>query len=269
MLYQKFKPTASLHPFVECYFVWQGEAAQGLEVQSPPNCFSAVVFNYADPYLASQNNQESMPVPRAFVSGQFTSNYQLSLRGNIGMVGVVLKPCAVHNFFGVTMSHLVNSRAPLSYLKGVAEDELWEAVRHEYTVEGRIKILEDFMLAYLNRGKGNVSIIDESVEYIDECRGCVTVDGVAAHLGISRRYLEKKFLEKVGLSPKYYARLKRFAQLSNKIAHSDKIDWHEIVHEYGFYDQSHLAKEFLEFNRMNPSQYHLLHRELTRFVKTT
>ena len=39
------------------------------------------------------------------------------------------------------------------------------------------------------------------------------------------------------------------------------------VEEYGFHDQSHLVKEFMEFNQMNPSRYHMLHRELTRFVK--
>jgi AraC-like DNA-binding protein len=93
------------------------------------------------------------------------------------------------------------------------------------------------------------------------------VEAVATHLKISRRYLEKKFLEKVGVSPKFYARIKRFGNLSNKIAHNIKIDWQEIVMEYGFHDQSHLVKEFIEFNQMNPSQYHSVHRELTRFVK--
>jgi hypothetical protein len=51
MRYQKYKPSAELLPFVECYFVWEGEAKEKLDVQSPPNCFSAMVFNYADPML--------------------------------------------------------------------------------------------------------------------------------------------------------------------------------------------------------------------------
>ena len=123
------------------------------------------------------------------------------------------------------------------------------------------------MLSYANVAKANLSVIDEAVDHIDSCKGCITVEEVATHLKVSRRYLEKKFLEKVGLSPKFYARLKRFGALSNKIAHNPKIDWQEIVTEYGFHDQSHLVKEFLEFNQMNPTQYHLLHRELSRFVK--
>lgn len=122
-------------------------------------------------------------------------------------------------------------------------------------------------MRYIPAGKSNLSIIDEAIDHIDNSKGCITVDAVAAHLGISRRYLEKKFLEKVGISPKYYARIKRFSILSNEIAHSKHIDWQHIVAHYGFHDQSHLVKEFIEFNQMNPTQYHLLHQEMTRLVR--
>ena len=267
MRYQKFQPTDALRTFVVCYFIWEGEAAEGLHVQSPPNSYSSIVFNYADPYKAAQHNNAPATVPRAFVSGQFTTNYTLSLQGKIGMTGVVLKPTALYNFFGVRMSELVNARVSLSFLPGLPEDILWTAVKNQSSDEGRIKVLEELVLSYVTVAKSNLTIIDEAVDYIDACKGCVSVEAVANHMKISRRYLEKKFLEKVGVSPKFYSRIKRFGNLSNKIAHHEKIDWQEIVEEYGFHDQSHLVKEFMEFNRMNPTRYHLLHQELTRFVK--
>lgn len=267
MQYQKFQPIPALQPFVECYYIWEGDASEGLKVQSPPNAFCSMVFNYGDPYIASQNNGTPMEVPKAFLSGQFTANYTLELKGRIAMAGIVLKPCAVHNIFGSRMSELVNSRVALSFFPGLPVDILWAAVKNESSDEDRIKILEQLMISYLPVAKSNVSVIDEAVEYIDTCKGCISVEAVAEKLNISRRYLEKKFLEKVGVSPKFYARLKRFGTLSNRIAHQEKIDWQQIVLEYDFHDQSHLVKEFLEFNQMNPSQYHLLHREMTRFVK--
>jgi len=268
MRYQKFQPVTELLPFVECYFAWEGEVPKRQRVQTPPNGFSAMVFNYADPYYASQNNGVLIEVPKAFVSGQFTSNYQLELEQKIGMVGIVFKPSSLYNFFGLRMSHLVNSRIPLSLLPGIKANFLYDAIVKETSDAGRVKILEDFVLSHLSNAKANLSVIDEAVEYIDLNKGSISVEAVATHLKISRRYLEKKFLEKVGVSPKFYARIKRFGALSNKIAHNEKIDWQEIVFEYGFHDQSHLVKEFMEFNQMNPSQYHLLHFEMTRFVKS-
>jgi AraC-like DNA-binding protein len=267
MQYKKFKPALSLTPYVECYYRWEGTAAESLTVQSPPNGFPAIVFNIGAPYFSSQESDTLAAVPRAFVSGQFTSNYRLHLHGPIDNVGVVLKPATVHNFFGIRMSQLVNARAPLDFLPGVDANSIWQTVRDARTQPEQVAIFDAFLTPYIQAAKAHLSIIDEAIDYIDRCKGCITVDAVATHLKISRRYLEKKFLEKVGISPKFYARVKRFSVLSNEIAHSARIDWQHIVHQYGFYDQSHLVKEFLEFNQMNPTQYHLLHQEMTRFVK--
>jgi AraC-like DNA-binding protein len=267
MRYQKFPPVAALRPFVECYFVWEGEVLKKTEVQSPPNCFGAIVFNYGDPSWAYQHTSPVTPVPDAFVCGLFTSNYHRVLKGKIGMVGIVFKPSAVHNFFNLRMSNLVNSRMPLNLLIGKDADALLVSIQKESTDEERIKQLEDFVLLRLPEAKKRLSIIDEAIDYIDENKGAILVDEVSNHLKISRRYLEKQFLEKVGVSPKFYARIKRFGILSNKVAHSEKIDWQDVVLESGLHDQSHLSKEFLEFNHMNPSDYHQHHHEMTRFLK--
>lgn len=267
MEYRKFAPCAELKPFVECYFAWEGEAKVCLDVQSPPNSFNAMVFNYADPYETYQNSTTRMHVPKAFVCGPFTSNYHLVLKGKIGMSGIVFRSSALHNFFGIRMSQLVNSRMALVLLLPDRAESIWGNVKAANTDESRVKILQDFLLSLLPEAKARLSVIDEAVEIIDEHKGSISVETVAAQLKISRRYLEKKFLEKVGVSPKFYARIKRFVSLSKEVAYNKNFDWQDIVFEYGFHDQSHLVKEFMEFNQMNPSDYHLKHNELIRFVK--
>lgn len=266
MHYAKFKPGPALAPFVECYYHWEGEAVDPLDVQSPPNGYCALVVNEGDAYSSSQGNDLRTPVPMAFVSGQFTSNYRLHLYGKISMIGVVLRPASIHNFFGVRMSELVNTRASLAFLPGVEADMIWHRIAGAPSVQAKIDVVEELLLNRLPEAKAHLSIIDEAIDYIDQYKGCTTVDAIAEALRISRRYLEKKFLEKVGISPKYYARIKRFSTLSNEIAHNQQIDWQQVVLQYGFHDQSHLFKEFMEFNQMNPTQYHLVHREMTRFI---
>jgi AraC-like DNA-binding protein len=96
--------------------------------------------------------------------------------------------------------------------------------------------------------------------------GLRSVDDVGLHLKVSRRYLEKQFLIKVGVSPKFYSCIKRISALSNKIAHAKKADWQEIILESRLHDQSHLVKKIPEFNRMSPSDYHQHHHEMMRFV---
>lgn len=267
MRYEKFPPSEELKPFVECFFIWEGEAKEYLDVQSPPNSFAAMVFNYGDPYEAYQNCTVKTKVPKAFVCGLFTSNYHLVLKGNIGMAGIVFRPSALHNFFGIRMSQLVNSRMPLELLLQDKAQWLGTHIKAALSDERRIKILEEFVFSHLSDAKARLSVIDEAIELIDQHKGSVSVETVAGQLKISRRYLEKKFLEKVGVSPKFYARIKRFVSLSKEVAYNKNFNWQDIIFEYGFHDQSHLVKEFMEFNQMNPSDYHLKHNELIRFVK--
>lgn len=266
MLYKKFQPTLELIPFVDCLFVWEGGTNEILLVQSPPSGFNALVFNYADPYWAFLQEEQKDQVPLAFASGQFTGNYHLELKGKIGMIGIVLKASSLYNFFGLNMVNMVNKRLALEEFLGEAGNKIHQEIINASSIEERIKILQDFLLGQLETVKRKLSIIDEAIYFIDHKNGMLTIDEVLSRFKISRRYLEKKFLEKVGISPKLYARIKRFAYLSNKVVHNQEVDWQDIVFENGFHDQSHLVKDYKAFNQMNPSEYYQKHRELIRFI---
>lgn len=267
MRYQKFPPAPELQPFVECYFIWEGEVSEVLEVQSSPICLGAIVFNYGAQTWARQNSKELQFVPDAFVCGLFTSTFHRILKGKIGMAGIALRSSAVHNIFGIKASTLVNNRMSLDLIPGININPILAGIKGASEDDQRIRILEEFIRPYLTPAKKRLTIIDEAVVFIDHHRGINTVDEVAAHFKISRRYLEKQFLEKVGVSPKFYSRMRRFNSVLYKVIYKNETNWQDVVFENGLHDQSHLAKEFLEFNKMNPTDYKQNHKEMTRFVK--
>lgn len=268
MDYRKYPPTEDLKDLVECFFTWEGDAGEELDVQTPPSGFCAIVFNLYTPYLAYPHGSNTRTsVPQTFVSGQFTSNYHLILRGRIGMAGVVLRATALYRLFGIRMSQLVNCRVPFSMLCG-ERSAAWEnKLVHCCSARERIMALEQLVVELSSAHLIGPSVTDRTVRFIDDHHGAVTVEEVATRHGISRRHLEKQFIIQVGISPKYYARIRRFSSLSNKVAWSRKIDWQQLVFEYGFHDQSHLIREFLEFNKMNPTDYFRNHQELVRLLR--
>jgi AraC-like DNA-binding protein len=267
MLYKKFPPASELAPYVDCFFIWERDSVEPIVVQSPPNGFNALVFNYADPYCAYQSEIDKKVVPLAFASGQFTANYHLEMKGRIGVIGVVLKASSLYNFFALNMTSFVNKRIDLVDFLGDKKMEILSQVKKGNSAEKRIYILENFLISYLGVVQARLSIIDDTISFIDQNNGMVTIEEVLSRFKISRRYLEKKFLEKVGISPKLYARIRRFSYLSNKVAHNKDINWQDIVFENGYHDQSHLVKDYKTFNQMNPSAYHQYHHELIRFIK--
>jgi hypothetical protein len=96
MIYQKFSPGEMLYPFVECYFIWQSpdEPVHNLIVESPPNGFCSIVFNWGDDYFLQNKKYEKLAVPKQFLAGQSIYSYKLFLNGNISLAGIVFKPAA-------------------------------------------------------------------------------------------------------------------------------------------------------------------------------
>jgi AraC-like DNA-binding protein len=225
-----------------------------------------MVFNYGDAYQAFQGDELPRDVPTAFFSGQFTSNFHLILKGNVRIAGVVFKPSAINNLFGIRMSTLVNSRMLLNYALAEKATDLHNQIGSAKSDQVRADILFTFLSDKLKEINYTPTLTDQAVAIIDQNKGNIAVNEVAEKLGVSQRSLEKWFLEKVGLSPKFYARIKRFSVLSNIVAHKEKVDWQEVLVEAGFHDQSHLIKEYLDFNKMNPSTYHEKHTEAIRYI---
>ncbi len=95
----------------------------------------------------------------------------------------------------------------------------------------------------------------------------VNVTDILPEVFMSRRNFERKFFKKVGLSPKYYARMRRLGYLMNLIAGKKKADWATLFSECGYYDQSHFIKDFLEFTGRTPQQYLQENAELANIIE--
>ena len=110
MIYKKFPPPPHLKPYVECFYVWESYFSQPLLVESPPSAFTSMVFNYGIPYSVQNAKYESVSVPQAFLTGQATTSYRLSLSGAIGMVGIVFRPAGMYTLFNLPLGELTDER---------------------------------------------------------------------------------------------------------------------------------------------------------------
>ncbi|PXA86154.1 hypothetical protein DMC47_35530 [Nostoc sp. 3335mG] len=77
--------------------------------------------------------------------------------------------------------------------------------------------------------------------------------GIARDIGWSRKHLADRVRDAVGIGPRSFRRLLRFHRLTKAIG--DAPDWADLAHDIGYYDQSHLIREFREFAGMTPSDY--------------
>ena len=78
------------------------------------------------------------------------------------------------------------------------------------------------------------------------------VAGVADTLGVSERHLRNRFAAAVGVSPKHYARIQRVRRVLTDMG---STSWARLAAQTGFYDQSHLGREFRQLMGVSPGAF--------------
>ena len=57
------------------------------------------------------------------------------------------------------------------------------------------------------------AVVTEALSLIEESRGQISIDALASSMRIRARQIERKFAQRVGLSPKAFCRVTRFHQV--------------------------------------------------------
>jgi len=269
MRYKKFFPCSILSPFVECYFIWDSEGSleTTMVIESPPNGFCSIVFNYADPYYLQNKKYERLAVPMQFISGQSIYSYKLFLEGEIGVAGIVFKPAALATIFHLPIYEYTEERIDLyKVFKKSIVDKYANEIKIS-SEEQKVHLLEEFLMQQYRIQKPEPDYIDQAANFIVEHNGLLQVSDLLKDSCMSRRSFERKFFQKVGLSPKYYARVRRIGYLLSFVAGKRTADWPKILAECEFYDQAHFIKDFKEFTGRSPQQYLKQNTELANYVE--
>lgn len=84
-------------------------------------------------------------------------------------------------------------------------------------------------------------------------KGVLKIEEMEGEMGYSTRYLNRVFTNETGMSPKTFSRIIRFQNVLNTMKKQKKIA--EISENFGFFDQSHMLKDFRLFTGMTPVKY--------------
>jgi AraC-like DNA-binding protein len=79
------------------------------------------------------------------------------------------------------------------------------------------------------------------------------VAAVARALGVSERQLERRFLARVGVTPKRFATLRRFEHAVARAATAPSLTAAAL--DAGYYDQSHFIRDFRRFAGSSPREH--------------
>ena len=89
---------------------------------------------------------------------------------------------------------------------------------------------------------------------------------IAVGLAMTRRHLERRFMDSVGISPKRLARITRFQRALRVLEASESKRTGAITAAMcGYADQPHFIREFRELAGCSPGEHLLRQGEITGF----
>jgi transcriptional regulator GlxA family with amidase domain len=105
--------------------------------------------------------------------------------------------------------------------------------------------LEQALREMLLPSDRSVAAVEWAVQTTISRSGQVSIDRLAHACGLSKRQLERQYLDTVGLTPKIFARTIRFQRALHGLRRGEPAA--SVATACGFADQSHLAREFRRF----------------------
>lgn len=239
MPYREHPPSPALAPWVECYWTMRATAA-------PPRANRVLPDGSADIIVDLARGTD------AFAVGPMRTAAVIPVGGSIDYFGIRFRPGAGAHFLGAPLGEMCDVRVPLDALWGALANELAEVLAAAPPAE-RVRHTERVLWRRLADVRDDQALVARAVAQMRRVRGGVGVRALAEALGVNERRLERAFAHHVGLSPKFLARVERFAYAVRLVDDGAPRAWSTLAYDAGYADQSHLVREFRALAGVTPA----------------
>jgi AraC-like DNA-binding protein len=132
---------------------------------------------------------------------------------------------------------------------GAAESSSWNPARN---AAAAVRAAAQWATQFA-KVDGSDPLVDRAAQIILQAHGVVSVDTIGSNFGLARPRLAKRFRDRVGVTPKRFARIVRFNAALSLLGRAGDIA--AAAADLAYYDQAHMYRDFAEFARMTPGEF--------------
>lgn len=190
------------------------------------------------------------------VRGPVTRATTLVAEQPVTLVGAHVRPGGALSFLPVSPRDLVDRQVGLDELWGSCASTLRDRLAELPDPERRLDLLEAILFDRLSRARVGHRAVTAALPMLDSPLRPPRMRDVAAEVGLSQRRFIELFGREVGITPKRYARLRRFHRAKSSLATTTGVSsWARFAVGHGYFDQSHVIRDFVEFTGLTPTQH--------------
>jgi AraC-like DNA-binding protein len=263
MILKDFAPHPSLNEFVRCYrivhfnFVKAPEPVLKAYSPRPEVCLH---FFLRERELVQLGNGPTKDYKfRVVLAGQQTSVINRYLMGrDFVTFNIVFHPAALFRLTGISSFELTDKYLDAELIFSKPIRTVFEQLQSATSYNQMIVVADRFLSTLVRSARKEAHRLDAVSRLMINSGGKASVDWLADESCLSPKQFTRKFYERTGVNPKTYLRIIRFTKAVNIRNAYPNRDWLDIAFECGYFDYQHLVKDYKEFTKHTPNDFHLI-----------
>jgi AraC-like DNA-binding protein len=229
----------------------------------PPMPSAHLLVNLGEPVRLWDSDPSVPPGVCAdgWFMGVWTRRFLIEYPACVRVVGVHFKPWGTAPFIGVPAAELRDRWVPVDAVWHRSLDRIRSRLGGIASAAETLRALEGELRSRLAEAPPRgLDVVQHIGGRLEASYGAVPVGALIGAAGMSGNRLATQFKSHVGVTPKRVARIYRFARVILSVDALRPVDWSELAHTAGYFDQAHLSKEFKDFTGHTPTDYLALRR---------
>jgi AraC-like DNA-binding protein len=249
-----YTPHILLQEFIQCIMVVSAEVKEGEPhiISYPPTPQNSLFFYINDRIkVRKQGDKDFTLQPRGVLVGLQSSSVRLDVNKSHKAVRVGFQPGGMYRFLGFSMSEMIDASYDAADVLGNEIEEVNNKLQEAEGFDEIKTIIEHFLLDQVKVLKRPLPFDKAMLEMI-RFHGNIPIEKVASMACLSLRQFERVSKERIGFSPKMFARLVRFSKAYRLRENFPELTWTSIAYSCGYFDQMHFIRDFKEFTGITP-----------------
>ena len=220
-----------------------------------PHGEGVLIFNLGEPIaiIAGDGRELCVGTSQAFVAG-FHLRPALSVSsGSQRGIEIDLPLTSLRRLLGLPMDILRDGAVNIDGILGQEAERLGAKLADAPTLAARIRLIDRFLI---HRFATTSALAEAQIAALRMLASPENdIMEVACAIGWSRKHLANRVRDIVGVGPRSFRRVLRFQRAVAMITPAYAPNWAGLAIDAGYYDQSHLIREFGELAEMTPTDY--------------